>query len=99
MVAKNGETVFIGGLIQDIGIDTRSSIPCIGDIPGLSWLFGRSSKATDKTELIVLITPQVLEYGVPKDQEAIEKTRETEEYFKSKSSLPSTILNPFTPKK
>jgi type IV pilus secretin PilQ/predicted competence protein len=98
MVAKNGETVFIGGLIQDIGIDTQSSIPCLGDIPGLSWLFGRSSKATDKTELIVLITPQILEYGAPKGQEAIEKTKETEAYFKSKSSSPSTLLNPFAPK-
>jgi type IV pilus secretin PilQ/predicted competence protein len=99
MLAKNGETVFIGGLIQNIGNDTRSSVPCLGDIPGLGLLFGESSKTIDKKELIVLITPQILEYGIPKDQEAIEKTEETEEYFKSKSSSPSTLLNPFTPKK
>ncbi len=102
MVAKNGETVFIGGLIQNIGIETQSSVPCLGDIPGLSLLFGRFSKATDKTELIVLITPQILEYGVPKgqeNQENIDKTKEKEEYFKSRSSSPSSLLDDFTPKK
>jgi type II secretory pathway component GspD/PulD (secretin) len=94
MVAKNGETVFIGGLIQDVGIDIRSGIPCLGDIPGLSWLFGRTSKGTDKTELIVLITPQVLEYGIPRDQEVIEKTNETEKDFKTKSLSPLDLLKP-----
>jgi type IV pilus secretin PilQ/predicted competence protein len=96
MVAKNGETVFIGGLIQDIDIDIRSGIPCLGDIPGLSWLFGRSSKSTDKTELIVLITPQILEYGIPKHQEAIEKTNEIEKGFKTRSLSPLDLLNPFS---
>ena len=94
MVAKNGETVFIGGLIQDIDIDIRSGIPCLGDIPGLSWLFGRSSKGTDKTELIVLITPQILEYGIPKEQEVIEKTKEIEKGFKTRSSSPLDLLKP-----
>jgi type IV pilus secretin PilQ/predicted competence protein len=102
MVAKNGETVFIGGLIQDTGIETQSSVPCLGDIPGLSFLFGRFSKSADKSELIVLITPQILEYGAPKgqvNQEKIDKIKEKEEYFKSKSSSPSTLLDMFPSKK
>ncbi len=100
MLAKNGETVFIGGLIENTGTETQSSVPCLGDIPGLSWLFGRFSKGAEKTELIVLITPQILENGVPKgreNQENIDKIKEKEEYFKSKSSSPSTLLNPLTP--
>jgi type IV pilus secretin PilQ/predicted competence protein len=96
MVAKNGETVFIGGLIQDIDIDIRSGIPCLGDIPGLSWLFGRSSKGTDKTELIVLITPQILEDGNLQSQEAIERTKAMEKRFKDP---PPILLNPFIPEK
>jgi type II secretory pathway component GspD/PulD (secretin) len=92
MMAKNGETVFIGGLIQDIETDIWTGIPCLGDIPGLKLLFGRSSKKINKKELIVLITPQVIEYGTPRDQEAIEKTNNLEKRLKN----PSPIWNPFT---
>lgn len=99
MVAKNGETVFIGGLIQRSGTNSQSNVPCLGKIPGLSWLFGTFSKSAERTELVVLITPQIIENGVHHSQEAIEKTKETEEYLKSKSSSPSTLLNIFTPQK
>ena len=84
MMARNGETVFIGGLIQEIGTKTWSGIPCLGDVPLVKYLFGRSTKATDKGELIVLITPQILEMGTPKSQEVIEKTKAIEKYFEEK---------------
>lgn len=88
MMARNGETVFIGGLIQDIKSDLWTGVPCLGDIPGLKYLFGRSATGIDKTELIILITPYVLEDGgpKPKEQEAIEKMKEAEKHFKEKSS-------------
>ena len=86
MMARSGETVFIGGLIQDIKSDLWTGVPCLGDIPGLKYLFGRSAKGIDKTELIILITPYVLEDRGPKEQEAIEKMKEAEKHFKEKSS-------------
>jgi type IV pilus secretin PilQ/predicted competence protein len=95
--AKNGETVFIGGLIQNTRTETRNRVPCLGDIPGLGLLFGRAFHGTGKSELIVLITPQILEDGTPKDQEAIEKTNEMEKGFKTRSSSPLDLLKPLTP--
>ncbi len=95
--AKNGETVFIGGLIQNTRTETRNRVPCLGDIPGLGLLFGRTSHGTGKSELIVLITPQILEDATPKDQDAIEKTTEMEKDLKTRSLSPLDLLKPFTP--
>jgi type IV pilus assembly protein PilQ len=81
LMAKNGETAFIGGLIQNTGVETRTGIPCLGNIPILGLLFGRSAKGTGKTELIVLITPQIVESGARRDQEVIKKTEEIEKHF------------------
>jgi type II secretory pathway component GspD/PulD (secretin) len=50
----------------------------------VKYLFGRSVKGTDKGELIVLITPQILEMGAPKSREVIEKTKKIDKIFKEK---------------
>jgi type II secretory pathway component GspD/PulD (secretin) len=83
LVAKNGETAFIGGLIQDTKTRTRQMIPCLGSIPMLGTLFGRTLQGTGKSELIVLITPYIYDAELRRtDKEAIEKTRKMEEDFK-----------------
>ena len=83
LMAKNGETVFIGGLIQDTKTRTRDMIPCLGGIPGLGVLFGRTYRGTGKSELIVLITPIIIDAAQKQpDHEAIEKTKEIEKEFK-----------------
>jgi type II secretory pathway component GspD/PulD (secretin) len=83
LLAKSGETVLIGGLIQDAKTKEKEMVPCLGDIPILGLLFGRSSRRIDKTELVVLITLQVLDgKEIPLDRaEAIEKTRKMENDF------------------
>ena len=79
LMAKNGETVFIGGLIQNTQNSTRTGIPCLGDIPLLGALFGRSTESAGKSELIVLITPRVIGDGDSQTLEAIEKAKAAEE--------------------
>jgi type IV pilus secretin PilQ/predicted competence protein len=81
LMAKNGETVFIGGLIQNTQNSTRTGIPCLGDIPLLGMLFGRTTESTGKSELIVLITPRVISDGDSQTLEAIEKAKAAEEKF------------------
>ncbi|MFH1489776.1 MAG: secretin N-terminal domain-containing protein, partial [Pseudomonadota bacterium] len=88
LIAKNGETVFIGGLIQDTKTKTREMIPCLGGLPLFGAAFGRTVQGTGKSELIVLITPKILE---PDDQAShqgpIKKMEEAvEELEKSKGS-------------
>ncbi len=61
LLAKNGETVFIGGLIQDARTKEKEGIPYISDVPGLGHLFGRTKEGTKKSELVILITPQIVQ--------------------------------------
>jgi type II secretory pathway component GspD/PulD (secretin) len=78
LLARNGETVLIGGLIQEEAVETQTAIPCLGSIPGLGYLFGRKSHGTGKSELVVLITPTVLHDGNPEVPDAMEKTRQSQ---------------------
>jgi type II secretory pathway component GspD/PulD (secretin) len=79
LLVKNGETVFIGGLIQDTKLKTTDAVPVLGSIPGLNVLFGRNSRGIDKTEIVVLITPQIvtnaLETIKPETQEKFDKLK------------------------
>jgi type IV pilus secretin PilQ/predicted competence protein len=60
LLVKSGETVFIGGLIQDVKTKTKDAVPVLGSIPGLGVLFGSNTRDIDKTEIVVLITPQIV---------------------------------------
>jgi general secretion pathway protein D len=61
VVARSGETVLLGGLIAENNNDTVSKVPFLGDIPWLGRLFRSESQTTERTELVVMITPQVLD--------------------------------------
>ena len=58
---KNGQTIAIGGIISETKGTSRNRVPLLGRIPGLGLLFGTTSRQTSRTELIALITPQVIE--------------------------------------
>lgn len=88
LLVKNGETVFIGGLIQDNKIKTSDAVPVLGSIPVLGVLFGRKGRALDKTEIVVLITPQIIDGEVKTlKQQTKEKVEKMEESF-NKEPLP-----------
>jgi type II secretory pathway component GspD/PulD (secretin) len=61
LLTKSGQTVFIGGLIKDVLSKERQAIPVLGNIPVLGTFFGFSHPRIEKTEMIVLITPRLLE--------------------------------------
>ena len=56
----NGETIVIGGLIQDSNIEKIEKIPLLGDIPFLGKLFQRKSVDQNRTEVQILITPEIV---------------------------------------
>jgi len=60
VVVPDGNTVVIGGLIDDSFSVIENKIPCLGDIPGAGWLFKSVSKAQDKTNLFLFLTPRVV---------------------------------------
>ena len=60
LVAQDGQTIIIGGLIrEDIGF-TRSGIPFLSKIPILGYLFGSTINEKTRNELIILLTPHVV---------------------------------------
>jgi type IV pilus assembly protein PilQ len=61
VLVNDGDTVVIGGLITDQDIKNATSVPLLGDIPIIGHLFRRDYKSKDRTELLVFITPRILE--------------------------------------
>lgn len=101
LLAKSGQTVFIGGLIRDTKTKQKDMIPCLGSLPGLGVLFGRTSHGIRKSELIVLISPTIL--GLEQkgaDQGTIQKIKKMEKDLKKepKSSAGQVFESIFPPK-
>jgi len=61
VTVENGGTVIIGGIFQTTERDDKVKIPLLGDIPLIGHLFRHKSKLRDKTELLVFLTPTVLD--------------------------------------
>jgi general secretion pathway protein D len=55
----NGQTIVIGGLMQDQNTTTLTSVPILGSIPVVGLLFQRNQVDKTKTELLIFITPHV----------------------------------------
>jgi general secretion pathway protein D len=55
----DGQTIVIGGLMQDSKLTDRKQIPWLGDIPILGILFARDDTTKGKTELLIFLTPHV----------------------------------------
>jgi len=62
VIVQDKSTLVIGGLIDDSFTKTEIKVPCLGDIPLLNFLFKSISKAADKTNLFVFITPHVVKH-------------------------------------
>lgn len=59
-VVQDKETIALGGIIQETNTLSKNRIPLLGDIPYLGALFGNTSRSTQRTELIILLTPTVI---------------------------------------
>jgi len=61
VVTPNGKTVVIGGLIESRKTDAVKKVPVLGDIPLLKYAFRRTVKQDTKTELLIFLTPFIVE--------------------------------------
>jgi general secretion pathway protein D len=71
----DGETVVLGGIINNQLSETINKIPLLGDIPILGNLFRSTSKTNNKTELLVFLTPHVVRS--PDDAEKLRQATES----------------------
>lgn len=61
VVIKDGQTVVIGGLIDETKNNSNYKVPILGSIPIIGYLFRSKSEALDKKNLYIFITPHIIE--------------------------------------
>lgn len=79
-IVKDRNTVVLGGLIDNTSSSTVYKIPCLGDIPGIGYLFSNHGETSTKTNLYVFLTPKV-----------IQTSAEAQKVYKSKREEIETI--------
>ncbi|RKH51646.1 type II secretion system secretin GspD, partial [Corallococcus aberystwythensis] len=60
VIAKDMETVVIGGIMQDRTLESVSKVPVLGDIPLLGHLFRDTTRRKTKTNLLLFLTPYII---------------------------------------
>lgn len=60
VLVENGGTIVLGGIFQQTERTAVSKVPLFGDIPVLGHLFKNTSQVNDKTELLIFLTPKIL---------------------------------------
>ena len=59
-IARDNQTIVVGGLVRDNITLSERKVPFLGDIPWLGWLFRFQSKQTEKLNLLVFLTPHLI---------------------------------------
>ncbi|MBI2347012.1 MAG: type II secretion system secretin GspD [Deltaproteobacteria bacterium] len=60
VTCQDGQTVVLGGLMEDQLRNTKRKVPLLGDIPILGLLFQQSTRTIEKTNLLIFITPHIV---------------------------------------
>ncbi|MFO0684216.1 MAG: type II secretion system secretin GspD [Sandaracinus sp.] len=81
VLVRDQETVVIGGLMRDRVATSEEKIPILGDIPILGALFRRETRTTEKTNLLMFLTPYIIRS--PEDLRSIfeRRMRERQEFL------------------
>src|SRR4029434_8345538 len=82
VLIKSGDTLAIGGLLQDEVTKGRNKVPVMGDIPILGYLFQEHLNARTKRNLLIFVTPTILEqrYGTGLEDQVSGLHHSGEEY-------------------
>ncbi len=86
VLIPNGNTLVMGGLIQDNPTASYTKVPLLGDIPGLGWAFRSESKSMTKDNLIIFLTPTIIK--------ADDFTPAPTDFLKSKPHVMKSPMNP-----
>jgi len=76
LVVQDGQTVVIGGLIDEVLTQGETRVPCLGDMTGVGWLFRSISNKQAKTNLYIFLTPHVIANPMEADDFYEEKKKE-----------------------
>ncbi|MGA2788198.1 MAG: secretin N-terminal domain-containing protein, partial [Verrucomicrobiota bacterium] len=91
VMIPNGNTLVMGGLVQDNPTASYSKVPLLGDIPGLGWAFRSESKTMTKDNLIIFMTPTII-----KNTDFQQASAATADFLQSKPNTMKSPMNPNT---
>ena len=60
VLVDNGDTIVLGGIFEQVTRTTVDKVPFLGDVPIVGYLFRRTIKQDDKTELLIFVTPKIV---------------------------------------
>jgi len=82
VLIKSGDTLAIGGLLQDEQTKARNKVPVLGDLPVVGYLFGERLNARVKRNLLVFVTPTIIDshYGTGLEDQVSGLHHSGEEY-------------------
>ena len=63
VLVADGQTVVLGGIYETERRETVTKVPFLGDIPGIGRLFKSTQRVNNKAELLIFVTPRILEEG------------------------------------
>ena len=63
VLVRDGQTVVLGGIYETERRETINKVPFLGDIPGVGFLFRSKSNVSNKSELLIFVTPRILNEG------------------------------------
>ena len=89
--AKHGMTVAIGGMIKETVTRDNEKVPVLGDVPGLGFFFKRDVRAKIRTQIVLLITPTIIENAEEGDNIA---TAKTQDFNAITATFPNTPIVP-----
>jgi len=75
VTVEDGDTIAIGGIIQETSSVTKAGIPLLDRIPWIGGIFGATSTSKSRTELIIFLTPRVI-YDTNQISDATEELRQ-----------------------
>ena len=92
VLVKSGDTILIGGIVQETKSDIESKVPILGSIPLIGWLFKYNTKVTTRTNLVILLTPHIIqEPGVFTEKLAERQRRLLEDFDKNNDHIRSVL--------
>ncbi len=102
-IVKDQQTIVVGGLVRDNIVLNENKVPFFGDIPFIGWLFKSQSRATEKLNLLVFLTPtlvrdeaDIVELNARKSAElgALQRENRIEEPTKLKQDVLEKLERP-----
>ena len=91
VLAADGQTIVLGGLIQDDINSTNVRVPVLGKIPLLGALFRSTTQDRTKTNLLVFLRPTILQSTENSTQLSLERYQQIWELDQPKNSQPASV--------